>query len=288
MLTLLAACAHRAGEPTTPPPGHYQPMPRAGLVERTDLQFLVASSPGHTDSRTWLARRAPDGRIQPLAWIHTQAGLGERQVSVHLLPEPSVGHERHSLTKATLEQLYALVFRLPPQASFCLTEGPAPCASAASTPHGPSASGQPKHAQAELLTALAERRAQIAAQVPGSRPWQVVTLRPGPGPAWDPDLVSVRAQGAQGPKADLAVYFDRPPHAICMARSGPGGEARCRLQDQHDDSHLHDHSVPVLATFPGEIHPDRVLLPTTQLLPGLVRTAATPFAQPWAWPLPRR
>ena len=65
-----------------------------------------------------------------------------------------------------------------------------------------------------------------------------------------------------------SVYFNRAPHSGCSARSLPDGIATCLLVDQHgdEDSHSEDDKVSVLATFPGEVRPERVLLPTTLIM----------------------
>jgi hypothetical protein len=62
-----------------------------------------------------------------------------------------------------------------------------------------------------------------------------------------------------------------------VAKSREDGLAVCHLVDQHgdDDAHADDGDVPVVATFPGDVRADRVLVPTTLVLqPGLKRVSA--------------
>lgn len=63
------------------------------------------------------------------------------------------------------------------------------------------------------------------------------------------------------------IYFNRAPHSICAARTRADGLAICRLEDQHgDEGEHHDDAVPVIATYPGSVRADGVLLPTTYVL----------------------
>jgi hypothetical protein len=84
----------------------------------------------------------------------------------------------------------------------------------------------------------------------------------------DPDEVGVRISSDHGPMEGATIFFNRAPHSSCMAQSRETGLATCHLVDQHgdDESHSGHDKVPVLATFPGNVRAERVLLPTTLVL----------------------
>jgi hypothetical protein len=60
--------------------------------------------------------------------------------------------------------------------------------------------------------------------------------------------------------------------------------ATCRLEDQHADGHQHDHATVVVATFPGDVRPDRVLLPSTRVLATTASLLPPAFARPFVPP----
>ena len=53
-----------------------------------------------------------------------------------------------------------------------------------------------------------------------------------------------------------------------MAKSRANGVATCHLVDREgdEDSHTGEEKVAVVATFPGDVRADRVLVPTTLVL----------------------
>ena len=114
----------------------------------------------------------------------------------------------------------------------------------------------------DLLGELAKARNSAGAGVP----WRVVSL--GPAPSGGGDDVAARVVDADGPLEGAAVYFHRAPHSGCSAKSDASGVAACRLIDTHGDDDDHDaHAVSVVATYPGDVRSDRVLAPTTRVLP---------------------
>lgn len=246
----LMSCA--TAPPPLPPPGiDYRPVTRSTLVTGQDLRFMQAQWQQGAGWTTLLARQQGGADPRPVAQLVQVRHGDDRQVSVHVLPE--AGNEP---ARATLEQLYAQVLRLEPLARYCVALDAQAC--------DPAREGM-SHAQA--LQALARARDRLASRTAGAVPWRVVEMT---GPAarpWDPDRVGVRLQAGQQPLEGIAVHFNRAPHSLCVARTRADGTADCRLVDQHGDEHTHDHAQRVVATFPGDVRTDRVLLPTTHVLP---------------------
>ena len=269
-LGLLAAC-NALAQPLADAASAYRPAQRTALATDAQRPFMLARQQAGDTTTTVLAWLPPAGLPEPVARLTQRRDADTLVVAVQLLAPPGAGDR---LT-ATLEQLYALVLRQEPQARYCLWAGPAETGSPPAPCAGPTLS------HAEALQHLAAWRTQAAQATPAAVPWQVLALQAVPQPAWDADLVAVQASGPQGPLAGLEVFFHRAPHSICQARTGDDGVARCRLQDQHDDGHLHDHTAAVVATFPGDLRPDRVWLPTTQVLRPQAALAAPAFASRW-------
>jgi hypothetical protein len=250
-VTLAAACAllaSCASEPVAVPTAlEYRPALRSTLVSSRDVTFVVAQWQRGAEQTTVLARQQAGAAPHPVARLVQMRQGSELQVSVQRLPESGSGAGRADQESAALEQLYALVLRQEPQARYCLGSGGRPC--------NPERGGV---SHAEVLLALAD-------------PWRVVAMTGAPTQSSDADVVGVRATAHQVPLEGVAIYFNRAPHSLCTARTGADGLAACRLVDPHGDEHDHDHAAPVVATFPGDVRTDRVLLPTTYVL-------ATPFA----------
>jgi hypothetical protein len=276
-VVLVAACALLAScaSPPVEPPGatEYRPAQRSALATRRDLSFVVARWHEGVQATTLLARQQGAGPPRPVARLLHGGEATDQHVAVQRLPEPWTGADRTEHEIATLEQLYALVLRQEPQARYCLGQGSRPCDAA-----------RDGVSHAQLLQALAALRKQAVGRAPAAVPWRVVEMQSAPTRSRDADIVGVRAMGPKGPLPDLAVYFNRAPHSICIARTGLDGVASCRLEDQHADGHQHDHATAVVATFPGEVRADRVLLPTTRVLPSLAGPLLPAFAQPIPFP----
>jgi hypothetical protein len=237
-------------------------------VTNRELNFVIANRLGGAGSTTILALRQDGAAARPVARLLQSRAGPVLQVTVQRLPQPGTAAERAAQEMAALEQLYVLVLRQEPLARYCLADGGQACDTV-----------RDGMSHAQVLQALAQRREQAAVGIPGAVPWRVVEMMAGPSRPWDADVAVIRAAGPQGPLADAAIYFNRMPHSICAARTRVDGVASCRLEDQHADGHQHAHGTAVVATFPGDVRPDRVLLPTTYVLP-----APAGFAQPLAFP----
>ncbi|MDO9316192.1 MAG: hypothetical protein Q7T97_16785 [Burkholderiaceae bacterium] len=269
--TLLASCA---SEPVvTPTNVEFRPAPRSTLATRRDLDFFVAKWQSGAESTTLLARKQDGAAPRPVARLLQVRQGPELHLAVQQLPQAwsAADHTDHEI--AAVEQLYALVLRQEPKARYCLGSGAGLCDAARDGVSHP-----------QVLQALADLRERAVVRAPAALPWQVVRMQGTPTRSGDADVVSVRATGPQGPLEDVAIYFNRPPHSICAAHTRADGVATCRLEDQHGDGDQHDHATVVVATFPGDVRPDRVLLPTTYVLPTTADSLPPAFARPLSLP----
>lgn len=276
-MTLAAACAllaSCASEPVAlPATVEFRPAARSTLVTRRDLDFVVAKWQIGAATTTVLARRQDGAGPRPVARLLQVRRGPDLQVAVQRLPESWPAPDRAERELASIEQLYALLLRQEPQARYCLGSGSTPCDAA-----------RDGVSHAQVLQALAGLRDTAAARAPDAPTWRVIEMQGAPTRSGDADVVAVRASSAHGPLVDMAIYFNRPPHSICAARTRADGVATCRLEDQHGDGDQHDHATVVVATFPGDVRPDAVLLPTTVVLPAAASPRLPAFARPLALP----
>jgi hypothetical protein len=235
----------------------YRPVSRSTLVANGDLNFSVAQRQSGSTLTSVLALQPTGGAMQPVARL-IQVGHGpEARLSVQRLPESGIdaGHTDHDI--AVLEQLYALVFRQEPQMRYCLGRDMRPCDA-----------GRVGASHAQVLQALADARGKAAAGKASATPWRIVQMRTAPTGSGDPDVVGLRATTGETPLVGADVYFNRAPHSLCVARTRADGVAICRLEDQHGEGDEHeDDATRVVATYPGVVTTDGVLLPTTLVLP---------------------
>lgn len=270
---LAIACAPLACfaiESVAPPATvEYRPAQRSALVAARDSNFVVAKWQAGMQSTTMLARQQGGATPRPVARLVQMRRDSQVHVSVQRLAQT----DRADDETATLAQLYSLVLRQEPQGRYCLGEGGRPCDAA-----------RDGLSHAQVLQALAGLRERVVASAPAAVPWRVVEMHAVPTASSDEDVVGVRVTSREGPLQDVAVYFNRAPHSICTARTRADGVATCRLEDQHGDEHQHDHAMAVVATFPGDVRADRVILPTTHVLPTNGRTRPPAFARPLVLP----
>lgn len=273
---LTAACA---GKPTlgqrpmgipVPAASDYVRMPVSTLVSKRDLPFRLALVQRGPDRFTLLMHQPSGGEPSLVAAMSSSQSGDKARVSLHRVPLVARGGDAAGLDVATWEHLYALAIRQDPEARFCLAYAAQPCDAA-----------RDGHSHADLLRELARARQHAVERAhPGSKPvvpWRVVSMTPVAMNRADADEVGVRVTSEQGPMAGASVFFNKAPHSSCVAKSREDGLATCHLVDQHgdDDSHAKDEHVAVVATFPGDVGVDRVLVPTTLVMqPGVKRGSA--------------
>ena len=184
----------------------------------------------------------------------------QSHVWLQALAPSGVKLQRSDVEIATIEHLYSLVLGQDPEAMYCLAAPKRKCGRLGDD-----------YSHAQLLRELRDAR-QLAVTRAGRAgrnvPWQVVSMAPVVQDGGTDDDVAVRVVSDGKPLEGERVFFHRAPHSGCGARSSPDGLATCRLVDRHGDeeSHGEDEKVPVVATFPGNVLAERVLLPTTLVM----------------------
>jgi hypothetical protein len=223
----------------------YAPVQAPTLVSRPDIAFRLAQVQRGPGRLTILAHQDSAGQPVPVATMWSSAS--GKEVRLTLLKAAGAAGD---LKLATLEHVYAMVLRQEPKARYCMDDGAERCQS---------------HAEALRLLALSR---QQAARGDGNRQWSVVSLSPVAVDSGDDHDVGVRVTTEQGTLEGVSVFFDRAPHFSCVAKSGKDGVATCQLIDQHgeEESHADEAPMPTVATFPGNVRPERVWAPTTLVL----------------------
>ena len=180
------------------------------------------------------------GKPLPVAEISTSP---RGVVSFSLRPGPAKG----DVKVGTIERLYVLALRQDPEARFSFDKGK-----------------QVSHA--ELLGELVKARARAAQGFKAAAvPWRVVSIAAAPSGDDDDDVAAI-VRNDQGPLKGVTLYFNRAPHSSCSAMTREDGVARCRLVDQYGDEEAHEDKAAVVATFPGDVRADRVLVPITAIV----------------------
>jgi len=237
----------------------YGPVLISRIVSRQDLQFKTANGERAGVLTTVLAYQAPGAMPSPVAVMTFSRSGDATHVSIHRLPFPKSAADIDDVNLATIEHLYTLVLRQDPEAKFFYSDGEQRFDSDTKN----------SRSHSELLRELARARQDAVGQgkrVSTSVPWHVVSMAPAGVDHADPDKVSVRITSDRQAMDGVTVFFNRAPHSGCVAKSARDGIAICRLVDPEDDSHPDEDKIPVLATYPGEVRADGVLLPTTLVM----------------------
>jgi len=232
---------------------------RSTLVSRTEPTFLQAQVRKGEQWETVLARR-DDATTEPVpVAVVRYAGSGaDALVSVQFVSDRS----SPALDVLGFEELYAVMLRHDAQGRYCVSLATRPCDAA-----------RDGVSHAALLRQLAGERKRAASVAGDPFPvmaWRSISMYATAAPSSDPDDVAVQVSDESGPMVGVTVYFNRAPHSGCAAKTGADGVAACRLVDQHgdDDGDADEHvRTRVIVTYPGDVGPDRVLLPTTVVLP---------------------
>ena len=214
-------------------------VPRSTLVSNSDLQFNLAQDQRGDAQVMVLVHRPAAGKPLPVAEISTSSGA----VSLSLLPGSAGG----DVKLGTIERLYVLALRQDPEARFSFDKVK-----------------QVSHA--ELLGELVKARARAAQKLGAmTLPWRAVSIAAAPSGKDDEDVAAI-VKNDQGPMKGVTLYFNRAPHSSCSATTREDGVARCRLVDQHGDEEADHPKAAVVATFPGDVRADLVLVPITAIV----------------------
>ena len=115
--------------------------------------------------------------------------------------------------------------------------------------------------------AAAAARPRPGLSIAAWRSVSIVAEQPAAPPA-DPDIVGVRLVDAGRPLGQADLTFWRLPHSGCNARTDVNGSASCRLEDSQGHlRHPGFDSAPIIATYPGRVAAELVMLPTTRIIP---------------------
>jgi|SRR5687768_3141564 len=218
----------------------YASVPRSTLVSKPNLQFNLAHDQQGDAQVMVLVHSPAAGAPLAVAEISTSPNGA---VAFSLLPGPANG----DVKVGTIERLYVLALRRDPEARFSFDKGK-----------------QVSHA--EVLGELVQARARAAQGLGAlSVPWRVVSIAAAPSGNDDDDVAAI-VRNDQGPMQGIPIYFNRAPHSGCSATTGEDGVARCHLVDQHGDEEPDHPKAAVVATFPGDVRADRVLVPITAIV----------------------
>ena len=215
-------------------------VPRSTLVSKPNLQFSLAYEQRGDTEVMALVHSPAAGKPLPVAEILTSPN---GVVSFSLL----LGSANTDVKVGTIERLYVLALRQDPESRFSFDKGK-----------------QVSHA--ELLGELVKARARAAQGLSAATvPWRVVSIAAAPSGNDDDDVAAI-VKNDQGPMKGLTIYFNRVPHSGCSATTREDGVAKCHLVDQHADEEAHHDKAAVVATFPGDVRADRVLVPITAIV----------------------
>lgn len=204
-----------------------------------------------------------------LALVSRREGVSSSDASYHWFPVSDNSSTPHPLDLAALEHLYRFAVNHVATDKFrfrVVKDGRA---------DGRLQSGEEK-THAQLLAQLASARQCVtdalgATGAEPAKPWRAVSIRSIPTAA-DKMVVAARVSDVSGQVVGAMISFSRAPHFDCSAKSDSTGLATCRLEDTHghgEDVHGHaDHghaSANTIATYPGDIRPEVIMLPTTSV-----------------------
>lgn len=235
------------------------------LVTRRDVPVRVSDLQWSGWRMSLLTHHAPAQDALLLAAVVRRQALGpSEQVFIWFAQGPGSDSRAALMNLSALEHLYSLAYAQEPAGPFRFI-----VAGEADVP------GDAEHlSHSGLLLRIALARQCVASVVARQGdvkpvPWRSISIRPAPQAA-DPSHpydVSARLHTAAGTMADVNLVFTRLPHFECSARSGADGVAACRLVDvMGHDGHPGFESAPTVVTFPGDVKPDLILLPTTLLV----------------------
>jgi len=227
------------------------------LVSKRDLEFRRADEQWRSFRLTFLMYKPDAGHRPAAVAVISSFHVGKKEhIWLQRISRGRSGAQAADIHIAALEHLYGLALAQNPHAEFCLNGYGHTCTAPASDyPHP------------RLLREIAEARERAIVSANATSiavPWRNVTMTSQPKGA-SGDRVGVRVTDHGVPLEGATVFFNRAPHSGCHAKSSSDGIVTCDLVDQHgdEDSHEGQEHVPILATFPGDVQADRILLPTT-------------------------
>lgn len=209
--------------------------------------------------RTQLTLHSTGHAPRLLAAVATRPG----RVSIVWHP-PFQGPDVERLRLSGIEALYAFLLHQVPLAEFELTASV-------------DAKARPAMSHGAALATLASWRDCAVAELRASgykgqtTVWEQASIQPQPPVPDAHRRVGAIVRGADGrPAANAPTAFLRGAHLTCQARTGDDGAVSCELFDSHGDGdHDDDETAPMIISFGGVVTRERILLPTTRVVPGV-------------------
>lgn len=237
--------------------GRTEPAPASQLLTNRQLRVELTHARWHGQSVTLLGLR--DTTVRLLSVVSRAQDFPTHRTAYDWYPTAGRRCQASELDLAALEHLYRLALNgvVTDEYRFGMVEGERKVS-------GPSLT----HAQ--LLARIAEARECVAAALTsaGAAPpkrWRTVALEPASS-AQDKAIVSARLMSLGSPLAGATILFSRAPHLECSATTSSTGLATCKLEDTHGhDGHDDVPGIPTIASYPGDVKPDLIVLPTTSV-----------------------
>jgi hypothetical protein len=244
--------------------GRTQPAPASALLSEPRLRVELTNADWRGHQLTLLVLRAPSAPAALLAMVSRAQGSQTSGASYHWYPTAERSCQASPVDLAALEHLYRFAMNdtLTDEYRFVAIEKNSRSAS------------DPALSHAQLLARIAKERECIADALTSSgtappKRWRTVSLDVTE-PAGDRNLASARLRDGHGALANATVLFTRAPHLECSGLTDQNGLASCRLEDTHPHSGGDDHGddddvpgAPTVASYPGEVQADVVVLPTS-------------------------
>jgi hypothetical protein len=250
--------------------GTSEPAPASALLTNEQLRVELVRANWRAYRLTMLVVRDASMPPRLLGLISRAQDPDKRDVSYHWYPESGQRCQASLLDLAGLEQMFRFAMNDAVIGGFRFVE---------MSNSGDGYIAGLTHAQ--LLERIAQERECTAGamattgEAPSKR-WRTVSLEPSGPPR--KSVVAARLREGRAPLAGATILFFRAPHYQCSGTTDNTGLATCELEDTHPHSGHDDHeeddedsAAPTLATYPGDVWPDVIVLPTTAVQSNGVR-----------------
>jgi hypothetical protein len=246
--------------------GESRPAPASPLLTDPKLKFDLVSAAWRGKDLTVLVQRRSASTDSLLGFVSRARKSDDPHAAYHWHPVAARRCQASAVDLAALEHMFRVAINdvVTERYRFAIGDG-----------RQDESDSHLTHAQ--LLLRIAEERECVAGALTNieSRPlkrWRSVLLEPAD-TGGHGAVVSARLRSADGPVLSATILFTRAPHLECSASTDSKGVASCRLEDMHghDDHGDESPGAPTLASCPGEVKSDLIMLPTTLVLPRRLR-----------------
>jgi hypothetical protein len=239
--------------------GKSQPAPPSQLLTNAHLRVELTNADWRGHKLAMLVLRDPSTTARLLAVVAKAQGSAASPTAYYWYPKASSRCEASEVDLVALEHMYR----------FAINDVVTDAFRFGAVARGREDSG-PKLTHSQLLARIAKTRECVADALTtaGATPpkrWRNVSLEPAEF-SRNSAVVSARLLSPRGPLVSATILFTRAPHLECSSTTDSTGLATCQLEDTH--GHDDDDEVPgapTVASYPGEVQSDLVLLPTTSV-----------------------